>query len=167
MSDVVKVAVFRGYVTKSAWARAKWREIKRLPHQTRSAIRSWWWHWTGLASRLEREATEARKSAEFRFKQFRDASDLAYHLQFPPIEAGGALLLAADKISNESAASPCEYASQEWDTGAWNCDAERRDEICWCAVASELRDLEKALRECAPFNANVIANHLKEQPNAR
>ena len=146
---------FRGYVTKRAWAKAKWRELRRLPRQTRSAVRSWWWRAIGYAERLERENFELRAAADFRFKQYVEARDLAWHLRYPPIESGGALLLAAGKITNEGPGG-CEYAQQEYDTGAWNCDFERRDELCWCIVADELRTLEKALREGAPHNAQAI-----------
>lgn len=146
---------FRGYITKTAWAKAKWRSACRLPRQSRSAVRSWWWRTVGYADRIERENREFRAAAEFRFRQYREAADIAYHLHYPPTDAGGALLLAADKITNEGPHG-CEHADQEYDTGAWNCSHERRDEICWCAVADELRSLEKALREGAPHNAQAI-----------
>lgn len=160
------MAAFRGYTSHRGWALAKWRALRRFPSQLRSALRSWWWYWTGRAGRLEREAREWKAAAEFRFKQYVEARDLAYALRYPPTEAGGALLLAADEISLEGPNSPCEYAWQEGDTGAWNCDRERRDEVCWCLVASELRDLEKALRVAAEFNlsASVDTRPKDEDP---
>lgn len=130
-------------------------KARRLIHETRGAIRSWWWRASGYAEHLERENADLREAADFRFKQYVAARDVAHTLRYPPIDHGGALLLAAEAITLEQ--PTCENAEREWDTGAWNCDRERAGEVCWCQVASELRDLEKHLREAAPFNAAAVA----------
>lgn len=147
---------FRGYTSRRGWALAKWRSLRRFPSQARSAIRSWWWYWTGLADRLEREAREAKASAAFRFEQYVKARDFAYQLRCPPVGEGGALLLAADEIDLQEPNRPCEHAWQDFDTGIWNCDRERHDGICWCDVAANLRELDKALATAAEFNSQLV-----------
>lgn len=153
---------FRGYTSRRGWTQAKWRSLRRFPSQARMAIRSWWWHWTGLAERLEREARGAKADAAFRFQQYVTARDFAYQLRCPPVGEGAALLLAADEVDRQGPNSACEHAWQEGDTGAWNCDRERADEVCWCFVADQLRELDKALRDAAQFNATLLpeAHHV-------
>lgn len=146
------MTAFRGYLTRRAWARSKWRALHRLPQQARQAVKGWWWRASGYARRLEYEAANNRLFAHQQFDRARRAEAVAYYLKYPPAGDGQSLRLAADEIDRQGQSAACENAWMESDTGAWNCVAENGGGICWCSVAEDLRQLDKALTEGAEFN---------------
>ncbi|HEV8408562.1 MAG TPA: hypothetical protein VGQ34_11565 [Sphingomicrobium sp.] len=123
-----------------------WR-IKLRINRVRMAIRYVWWRWTHERENTLQKLAEAQAYGREQFERARKAEHIAYTFKYPPIGKGGALLIAANELSREGPNSPCEHASQESDTGAWNCDFDRRDEVCWCFLADELRQLDKALTD--------------------
>lgn len=145
---------FRGYTSRRGWARSKWKALKRLPNQIRCAVRGWWWRASGFAEQLRLRAETAEAASEFQFERARRAVHVASMLQYPPAGDISSLTIAADKV-DRNGVNGCDDSWQEHDTGAWNCDRERRGEICWCLVADELRELNKALADGAEFNRGV------------
>lgn len=127
----------------------------------RSVIRHTWWTWTTERERALEELERWRNIALERQAWAIEMRDALWQLKHPPCGAGvlkGALTVAADEIDGQAPNYPCESAWQEGDTGAWNCDREKRDETCWCQVASELREFDKGLQ----LHGDVIAS--REEP---
>lgn len=125
--------------------------------ELRSALRHIWWRWSNERARTLEQLDQARAYGREQFERARASDHIAYQFTYPPIGEGGALLLAADEISREGPNQPCEHASQEYDTGAWNCDLERRDLLCWCFVADQLRDFNRAWADATKLNDRIAS----------
>lgn len=95
---------------------------------------------------IDRERTSADRS----HRMFREARDALWTTQY--VEGDADLLTAvADEID---CGAGCDCASQEPDTGAWNCSRTDGDGVgCSGAAASQLREMSAALKALAELRA--------------
>lgn len=149
--------VFRGYMTRQAWARAKlrglWRFLRRFPRDTYYVIRRSWWVARGERQRIIEERDRYKAWGEQQFKRA-TASENAVHML--KVEHRGASVDLLRHIADQIDCEPgCEDASPlDWSTGVTECHLSERGE-CRFEHACELRELAAALETRAHLDTRA------------
>jgi hypothetical protein len=142
---------FRGYTSRRAWVRAKWRGLlrflHRFPGEARRATRHIWWRWAGERDRVIAERDRNKAWAEEQFKRARASDHAVYMLK---VEHRGASVDLLRQIADEITCEPgCEIVGpMDWTTGISECPRSDCGE-CPFEQASQLRDLAAALETYA------------------
>lgn len=158
-------APFRGYTSKRYWARAKWRGLirflRRLPHETRRAIRHIWWRWTSERNRVIEERDRLAERNEFLFKWAKMSDQALYELK---VEHRGATIETLRLIADEIDCEPgCERVSpMDWTTGVTECSLSDRGE-CPFDKACALRELATALETKAASDSDEHRNGIARE----
>lgn len=138
---------FRGYTSRRAWARSRWRALCRFPSQFQRAALTWWWRSIGERERVIEERDRYKAWGDQQFKLARATDNAVYMLK---VEHRGAsvdlLRLIADQIDCEPG---CENVGpMDMTTGVIECPLSDRGE-CPFDNACQLRDLAAALETVA------------------
>lgn len=152
---------FRGYISKTAWAKAQWRVMRRLPYQAWLVVRRSWWIAIGERQRVTEERDRYKAWGEQQFARARAADHAVYILK---VEHRGAsvdvLRAVADRIDCEPG---CEHVSpMDWSTGQSECHLSDRGE-CPFDDACALRELADALQTHAAYAQGMSAGTAETQ----